>query len=145
MPTLEELCERAGGIQPDQVEQLHGLLAVWQLLADTSFADLLLLAPMQDSDDHDLLVLAQIRPDSVPSLYQDDHVGTALLAQHSPQALACMTTGRQERGGPDSRGVQRSAVPVRSPTGKPFAVILREGTPFGGRRVSALEQAYVQC
>jgi hypothetical protein len=146
VPTLEELAVRAGGIDPVEVEHFHRLVAVWQLLSDLSFSDVLLLAPITDDPDGDLLVLAQIRPDTAQTLYQDDHVGTALLAENAPQALRALQTGKPQRGaGGDPRGSQRAAIPLRSPLGRVPGVLLREGMPFGGRRVSALEQAYVQC
>src|SRR5688500_6252136 len=79
--TRGEQRARAGGISPEETEHFHALVAVWQLLSDLSFADLLLLAPIQGDADENLLVLAQIRPDTVPTVYPDDHVGTALLRE----------------------------------------------------------------
>lgn len=145
MPTLlEELCARAGGVSQVELDHFHRLIAVWQMLADLSFADLLLLAPLQDDPDRDLLVLAQIRPLTAQTLYPDDHVGTALLAENAPEAIEALEAGELRRGSVDSRGVHRSAIPVRAGD-HVAAVLLREGTPFGGRRVSGLEEAYSTC
>jgi two-component sensor histidine kinase len=143
--TLEEQCLRAGGISREEIEHFHALVAVWQLLADLCFADMLLLAPIQGDPDGNLLVLAQIRPDTAQTLYQDDHVGTALLREHAPQAVVALATGRPQTGPKDARGVERSAVPVLGPVGRFAGVLLREGRPFGGRNVSDLEQAYERC
>ena len=142
MPTLlEELCARAGGISQQDVEHFHRLIAVWQILADLSFADILLLAPISDDPDRDLLVLAQIRPLTAQTLYPDDHVGSALLAENAPESVTALDTGKQRRIKADARGIHRAAIPVRVNERVP-AVLLREGMPFGGRRVSGLEEAY---
>lgn len=135
------LCRRAGGISNAEVDWLHVLVAVWQLIADLSFSDLLLTAPMIGDPDGDLLVVAQVRPDSSQTLFPDDHVGSALLGEYATEAIEALQTGRIQRGSTDPRGVQRSAIPVRIGE-RIVAVIVREGFPFGGRRVSALEEAY---
>jgi len=141
---LEELCARAGGINEREVEHFHRLVAVWQMLADLAFADLLLLAPLADDPDGNLLSLAQIRPLTAQTLYPDDHVGTALLAEYAPEAVKALAKGKIQSGRVDSRGVHRAAIPVRVGDRVP-AVLVREGMPFGGRRVSNLEEAYSTC
>jgi two-component sensor histidine kinase len=141
---LEELCARAGGISRQEVEHFHRLITVWQMLADLSFADLLLLAPMEDDPDENLLTLAQIRPLTAQTLYPDDHVGTALIAEYAPEAMRALRTGKMQQGRVDSRGVHREATPVRVGD-RVAAVVVREGMPFGGRRVSELEEAYSTC
>lgn len=141
---LEELCARAGGISKPEVEHFHRLLTVWQMVADLSFADLLLIAPIQDDPDENLLALGQIRPLTAQTLYPDDHVGTALISEFAPEAVSALRKGKIQSGRVDSRGVHRAAVPVRV-NGRVAAVVLREGMPFGGRRVSNLEEAYSTC
>jgi two-component system, sensor histidine kinase PdtaS len=141
---LEELCARAGGITQREVEHFHRLIAVWQMLGDLAFADLLLLAPLADDPDQNLLALAQIRPLTAQTLYPDDHVGTALLAEYAPEAIRALARAKIQSGRVDSRGVQRAAIPVRVGDRVP-AVLVREGMPFGGRRVSNLEEAYSTC
>src|SRR6266849_9997135 len=131
MPTLlEELCARAGGLTQQEVDHFHRLAAVWQMLADLSFADLLLLAPIESDPDRDLLLLAQIRPLTAQTLYPDDHVGSALLAENAPEAVAALESGKQRRNKGDPRGIHRAAIPVRVTERVP-AVLLREGMPFG--------------
>jgi two-component sensor histidine kinase len=119
-------------------------VSIWQMLADLSFADLLLLAPLRGDPDENLLTLAQMRPLSAQSLYPDDHVGTALLAEFAPEAAQAMASGKPQRGQVDARGVVRAAIPVKVGDHVP-AVVIREGMPFGGRRVSGLEEAYSQA
>ena len=144
-PTLlEELSARAGGISRDEVEHFHRLVAVWQMVADLAFADLLLLAPMADDPDQNLLVLAQIRPLTAQTLYPDDHVGTALLAEYAPSALQALRTGKIQKGKVDTRGVHTASIPLRVGDRVPV-VLLREGMPFGGREASGLEEAYSTC
>ena len=47
MPTLTDLASRAG-IRGADLEWLHALISDWQLLADLSFADLVLWAPLAE-------------------------------------------------------------------------------------------------
>jgi two-component system, sensor histidine kinase PdtaS len=143
--SLEELCYKAGGLTRAEIEHFRALVAVWQILADLSFADLLLLAPITGDPDRNLLVLAQIRPDTTQTLYPDDHVGTALLREYSAECDEAIRTGSVQTTGPDQRGVMRFAIPVRGPRRTFPGVILREGRPFGGRQVSVLEEAYARC
>ncbi|MGB6453816.1 MAG: sensor histidine kinase [Streptosporangiaceae bacterium] len=51
MPTLTDLARRAG-IRGADLDWLHALISDWQLLADLSFADLVLWAPLPGSEDH---------------------------------------------------------------------------------------------
>ncbi len=148
MPTqptlLEELSSRAGDISHAELEHFHRLVTVWQMVADLAFADLLLLSPLHDDPDRNLLVLAQIRPLTAQTLYPDDHVGTALLAEYAPSVLRAMQTGKFQKGKVDTRGVHTASIPVKVGDRVP-AVLLREGMPYGGREVSGLEEAYSTC
>ena len=45
MPTLNDLAEEHTSLGEADVEHLHSLVSDWQLLADLSFADLLLWVP----------------------------------------------------------------------------------------------------
>ena len=49
MPTLTDLAGRAG-IRGPGLDWLHALISDWLLLADLSFADLVLWAPLRGSD-----------------------------------------------------------------------------------------------
>ena len=48
MPTLTDLAHGLTPLTGADVEWLHALVSDWQLLADLSFADLVLWAPLRD-------------------------------------------------------------------------------------------------
>lgn len=78
-------------------EWLHHLVADWQVVADLSFADLLLI--MQNGDG-DYVVAEQCRPSTVMTLRSDDVVGNAMPEQMRGELDAAM----------ESEGVFRSTV-----------------------------------
>ena len=49
VPTLNDLARRHTALTSADIDWLHALVSDWQLLADLSFADLVLWAPLQDS------------------------------------------------------------------------------------------------
>ena len=86
MSTLGDLAQlrtRLGG--PDLVH-LERLVASWRPLADLSFADLLLLAPIAGEEGHRFVVLAQVRPVTGQTNYPTDLVGT--VVDDSPRPIA---------------------------------------------------------
>ena len=74
MPTLNDLARRHTALTSADIDWLHALVSDWQLLADLSFADLVLWAPLQDSSGW--VVLAQMRPTTGPTTFHDDAVGS---------------------------------------------------------------------
>ena len=64
------------GAQHADLEWLHALVSDWQLLADLSFADLLLWTRLRE--DNGWIAVAQMRPTTGPTAYQDDLVETIL-------------------------------------------------------------------
>ncbi|MET0740633.1 MAG: histidine kinase N-terminal domain-containing protein, partial [Candidatus Nanopelagicales bacterium] len=60
MPGLRELVGRHTDLTPDDLDHLHLLLADWQLLADLSFADLVLWVPTWNGSGY--VAGAQMRP-----------------------------------------------------------------------------------
>src|ERR1700749_2613450 len=75
MATLEELALVHTPVKGDALAPLQRLALSWRLLADLSFADLLLLAPIANEDGHRFVVLAQVRPTTGQTLYVTDLVG----------------------------------------------------------------------
>src|SRR5580692_10765782 len=73
-------------------EALHRLVGDWQLLADLSFADLVLFVP--DHDAGRFVVVAQMRPTTGPTAYQDDLVGSVVTAAERPQLAVAISEGR---------------------------------------------------
>ncbi len=132
---------RAGGVS----EALHRLVADWQLLADLSFADLLLLVP--DGDGEHFVVVAQMRPTTGPTAYQDDLVGTLLTAAERPQVAVALAEGRISREGDPvwvgQAPLRQEALPVRV-DGEVVAVVARDTNLAAARTPSQLEIAYLR-
>ncbi|MGA8116540.1 MAG: histidine kinase N-terminal domain-containing protein [Actinocatenispora sp.] len=72
MSTLRDLVEEYTSLTPADIEHLHRLAGDWQLLSDLSFADLLLWVPTGNGY---FRCVAQVRPTTAPTAYQDDQVG----------------------------------------------------------------------
>jgi two-component sensor histidine kinase len=126
-------------------EALHRLVGDWQLLADLSFADLVLFVP--DHDAGRFVVVAQMRPTTGPTAYQDDLVGSVVTAAERPQLAVAISEGRICRendpiwvaGSP----VREEALPVRV-GGHVVAVVARATNLAAARTPSQLEIAYLR-
>jgi len=145
VPTLTDLASRHTNLTSADLECLHALVSDWQLLADLSFADLILWAPVRDGGGW--VALAQMRPTTGPTSFQDDAVGT--MAKPGDSVL--LDTARDERriwreSDPD----WTSGVPVRAETipvtreGRVIAVIERNTNLNSARTPSRLELTYLQ-
>ncbi|HET6480054.1 MAG TPA: histidine kinase N-terminal domain-containing protein, partial [Actinoplanes sp.] len=77
MSTLRDLAEEHTGLGPADIDHLHRLAGDWQLLSDLSFADLLMWVPVkrEAGQSREYLCVAQVRPTTAPTAYQDDQVG----------------------------------------------------------------------
>ena len=145
MPTLNDLAASRTNLGDADVEWLHALVSDWQLLADLSFADLILWAPVRD--DGGWLALAQMRPTTGPTSLQDDVVGTVA----GPEDQRLLNVARDERriwreSDPDwTNGVpvRAEAIPVTR-AGRVIAVIERCTNLNSARTPSRLELTYVQ-
>jgi two-component system, sensor histidine kinase PdtaS len=145
VPTLNDLAASRTALGDGDVEWLHALVSDWQLLADLSFADLILWAPVRD--DGGWLALAQMRPTTGPTSLQDDVVGT--MAGPGDQRL--LNVARAERriwreSDPDwTNGVpvRTEGIPVTR-AGRVIAVIERCTNLNSARTPSRLELTYVQ-
>jgi two-component system, sensor histidine kinase PdtaS len=73
--TLPELARTHTDLLWHEIAHLKRLTGSWGFLADFSFSDLLLLAPVAGSDGHRFVVLGQLRPTTGQTMYQDDLVG----------------------------------------------------------------------
>jgi two-component system, sensor histidine kinase PdtaS len=84
MPTPAELALSHTALEPEALEHLQRLLGSWSVLADLSFSDLLLLVPVAgllarpESDDPELVVMGQMRPNNRPTLVAPDLVGQTI-------------------------------------------------------------------
>src|SRR5690606_21448984 len=143
------------------VEHLQRLLVDWQILADLSFADLLLFVR------HDLdggagadarrgyLCVGRMRPYTAQTIYQEDMVGRWLPTAERPMVGRAFAEQRVIRDAdPDwSTGVpvREEAIPVRLRSDEDgvvvdevIAVVTREANVSTARSPSQLELTYLQ-
>jgi two-component sensor histidine kinase len=128
-----------------RADVLHRLVGDWQLLADLSFADLILYVP--DETERRFVVVAQMRPTTGPTAYQDDLVGTIVDDTDRPQLATAITAGRIVREGDpiwvSGTPVREEALPVRV-GGRIVAVVARATNLAAARTPSQLEIAYLR-
>jgi two-component system, sensor histidine kinase PdtaS len=126
-------------------EALHRLLGDWQLLADLSFADLILYVP--DDEQTRFVVVAQMRPTTGPTAFQDDLVGTVVLAAEHPQLSVAIAEARICREADpiwvEGTPIREEALPVRVGD-KIVAVVSRATNLAAARTPSQLEIAYLR-
>ena len=91
VPTLNDLARSHTSLSEANVEHLHSLVSDWQLLADLSFADLILWAPAKDGTGW--LAIAQMRPTTGPTSLQDNVVGAFAGPKNQPCSTWPGTSG----------------------------------------------------
>jgi two-component sensor histidine kinase len=146
--TLSELVEQHTELSPADVDHLHRLAADWQLLADLSFADLLLWVRTRDAyDEPAFLCVAQVRPTTAPTAYQTDQVGRLLSEAEAEGLQIAEKQGRIWREGDpvwaDDVPSRREAVPVRREDSV-IAVVGRDTNLAATRVPSQLELNYLR-
>ncbi len=145
MPSLSELVRSHTDLDVDDVAWLQLLQADWQIIADLSFADLVLWLP--DREGQGFWAGAQMRPTTGPTAYVDDVVGTFVPIGRRPMLDAAWTQGRLVReGDPEWRDdvpVRVETIPVRR-EGRVIAVVARNTNLLGVRTPSRLELSYLQ-
>ena len=145
VPSLKALARAHTDLSAEDVEWLSLLLADWQIIADLSFADLVLWLPAADGSGY--WAGAQMRPTTGPTAFVDDIVGTFLSAGRRPLVDVAMREGRIAReGDPEWRDdvpVRVEAIPVRR-GGRNIAVVARNTNLLGVRTPSRLELSYLQ-
>ena len=133
-------------LDPDDQAWLSALVQQWQLLADLSFADLVLWLPRADGTG--FVAGAQMRPTTAPTSYADDMVGRRLEAGRRPLVDGAFETGRIRRDGDpewwDTIPVRVEAIPVVH-HGRVIAVIARTTNLVAARTPSRLELVYLEA
>ena len=145
MSTLGDLLADHTVLPGNAVDHLHAVVGEWQLLADLSFADYLMWVRR---DDGVLVCVAQVRPNTAPTVLLADAVGTTTIAEAMPLVTATFESGIIGREGPaaqnDAPGLNVEAVPVRYR--KDVVAVLTHQTALAARRTaSPLEVAYLDC
>ena len=150
MPTLAELVRRHTALDPADLDWLHSLVSDWQLIADLSFADLVLWVPLGGSAGGDVegwVAVSQMRPTTGPTSHRDDMVGMIITAGRRPFIDVAWREGRICReGDPDWTGgvpVREETIPVRRGD-RLIAVIQRSTNLSSARTPSRLELTYMQ-
>ncbi len=149
MAFTTDLLAEHGGLSTAAVEHLQLLVEDWQIVADLSFADLLLFVRHRlEGGGRSYLAVAQIRPHTTQTIYADDLVGHAFEVGERPMVTRAFDERRIIRDAdPDwSTGVpvREEAVPV-SYNGEVIAVVTREANISTARAPSQLELTYLQC
>lgn len=146
VPTLRELVADQAELSNEEVEHLARLLASWQLLADLSFADLLLWCPLARGTG--FVCLAQMRPYTAQTLYPQDLFGRVLRLEELAVVDRAYHENRNwKRDHPviiDGVPIRMEAIPVPV-GGKVAAVMTVHGAPLKNRRRGELEQNYLEC
>ncbi|NVN52655.1 sensor histidine kinase [Mycolicibacterium hippocampi] len=144
MSTLGDLLAEHTILPGSAVDHLHAVVGEWQLLADLSFADYLMWV---GRDDGRVVCVAQVRPNTAPTVLLADAVGTLGETEDIPIVAAAFESGvigratvEGRNGSPD---LNVEAVPVRH--GNAVVAVLTHQTSAAPRQASPLETAYVDC
>jgi two-component sensor histidine kinase len=148
MSTLGDLLAEHTILPGNAVDHLHAVVGEWQLLADLSFADYLMWVRR---DDGVLVCVAQVRPNTAPTVLLADSVGTLAGAEDLPVVTTAFDSGTIAEGSEDGQqhpkdvpGLNVEAVPVRH--GDQVVAVLTHQTALAARRLtSPLEGAYLDC
>ncbi|MBE7323595.1 histidine kinase N-terminal domain-containing protein [Nocardioides sp. Y6] len=145
MPSLNELVRAHTDLDDADVDWLLRLMADWQIIADLSFADLVLW--LRDRDGRGFWAAGQMRPTTGPTALVDDVVGTFLPHGRRPMLDVAWANKRLIReGNPEWSNdvpVRVEVIPVRRGD-RVIALIGRNTNLLGVRTPSRLELAYVQ-
>jgi two-component system, sensor histidine kinase PdtaS len=152
MSTLGDLLAEHTELPGNAVDHLHAVVGEWQLLADLSFADYLMWVRR---DEGELVCVAQVRPNTAPTVLLADAVGTLNPADAMPVVTSAFDSGHIGResdvGQRDSAGESHDtswlnveAVPVRY-RNDVVAVLTHQTALADRRKASPLERAYLDC
>ena len=142
MATLREIAQQYGPMAEDEAEWLSEVVTDWQMIADLSFADLVLWRKV----DEGFVAIAHCRPSTGPTVHQEEVVGTRAAAGrigHLEQALTNreIVVSREPRWD-ETYAVREEALPVVMKGNKVIAVLAREASMAALRSSSRLEINY---
>jgi two-component sensor histidine kinase len=144
VPDLVDLVRRHTALADDDLDWLHLLVGEWQLLADLSFADLLLWVRTADSPG--FVLVAQIRPVTAQTAYVVDMVGQVIADGKRALVDRAWREGRICREGDpewtEGIPVREETIPVRHDD-RVIAVVARHTNLATVRTPSRLELTYL--
>ena len=148
MSALSVLLAAHTDLDDDEVSHLQRLVREWQLLADLSFADLLLwVVDAASGTDELFLCVAQCRPTTGPTAHIADRVGQLRRGERASALRVAVTERRicreSDPDWTDDVPVRHEAIPVQF-GGKVIAVLARDANLTSVRGPSQLELAYLQ-
>jgi len=148
MAAFDELIADHSKISPNEVEHLAELVSEWRLLADLSFADLVLWLPIRKDEKswpEGYVAIAQIRPTTAATVFSNDLIGSQISWGSRPridQALSDSEIVRDTQ--PELVGeimIKEETIPVIL-KGKTLAIISRHRNSDLMRLPSKLELNY---
>ncbi|NLG56504.1 MAG: PAS domain-containing protein [Rhodococcus sp.] len=149
MSTLSDLLAEHTDLPGEAVDHLQRVVGEWQLLADLSFADILLwvsTAPGGRGEAGRAVCVAQCRPTTAPTAFPEDVVGTVASGVEHPQVRRALDDGvivRSEGQEPHpGTPPSHEAWPVRL-GGQVIGVLSRDTNVSHQRTRSPLEVAYL--
>ena len=148
MATFAELIAKNSQLTKDEIDHLSELVAEWRLLADLSFADLLLWLPIRKDEKSwpdGYVLVAQIRPTTAATVFNDDLVGSEMAWGVNSRVDHALANGEILRDTqPEKVGdllIKEETIPVFF-AGKTIAVISRHRNADLMRSPSKLELNY---
>jgi hypothetical protein len=148
MATFVELISENSKLSDSEIEHLAELVVEWRLLADLSFADLVLWLPIrkdQKSWPEGYVAIAQIRPTTAATVFSNDLIGSTIAWGVRPRIDQALSDGEILRDTePELIGeimIKEETIPVIF-GGKTLAVISRHRNADLMRLPSKLELNY---
>lgn len=146
MAIFADMIKESSGLGPGDAEWLHLLVGDWQMIADLSFADLVLWFPDNAGR---FMALAHVRPSTSHTMFHADFVGEALQPELAPLVETAWKSQNIERSHETKiwnadMAMRVEAIPmVRN--GRTLAVITTHMDLSSSRMPSRLELTYRQC
>jgi two-component sensor histidine kinase len=147
MSSLDDLALARTTLEGPELIHVERLTTSWQPLADLTFADLLLLAPIAGEEGHRFVVLDHVRPVTGQTNYPQDLVAQVVDEVERPLVARCWRSGQIVKADATALGskerVRVQNIPVRY-QGELIALVSREEPMTLARRSGELERIYFQ-
>ncbi len=145
---FRHLVEGSNALSQEEISRLGELVAEWQLLADISFADLVLWVPKRSDEKswpEGHKAIAQIRPMTAATVFSHDVIGTVVTWGARPNIDHALSTGEIVRGTEAEQigelRIKEETIPVIF-NGRILAVVSRHRNADLMRQPSKLELNY---